>query len=282
MSWWFKIILKLILSKLPISYNVWKKLNIFKHGSMDTFQYPIKVFKSHYKNDTRIDKNKDKLILEIGPGDSLSTAILASCYGLKSILIDRDNFANKDINHYKKFSEYLLKNNFIPADISNVSNIEEMLHVCNSQYLTNGIESIKKVDSGCVDHIFSQAVLEHVRKSEFTIYFEEFFRVLKKNGTSSHQIDLRDHLANALNNLRFSEKLWESNFFANSGFYTNRLGYEEIKQIAINSGFKVRTDNILKWGELPTKKHKFSKQFRSLNEETLKIKVFDLFLEKSV
>ena len=280
MIWRLKIFFKIILSRLPIKYSYWKKIKIFKHGSMDSFDYPINVFQSHIQHLSKIRELKNSLIIEIGPGDSLATALLASCFGIKSVLIDVGNYANKDINFYKKFSTYLATKEMYTVDISLLNNVEEMLEVCDSKYLTKGIESIKQIADESVDLIFSQAVLEHIRKSEFSEYFSEFYRVLKASRISNHQIDLRDHLSGALNNLRFSDRLWESNFFAKSGFYTNRIGYDEIYKIALNNGFKVKTNNILKWDEIPTKKEYFSYEFKSRNDESLKIKVFDLYLEK--
>ena len=280
MIWRLKIFFKIILSRLPIKYSYWKKIKIFKHGSMDSLDYPINVFQSHIQHLSKIRELKNSLIIEIGPGDSLATALLASCFGIKSVLIDVGNYANKDINFYKKFSRYLATKEMYTVDISLLNNIEEMLEVCDSKYLTKGIESIKQIADESVDLIFSQAVLEHIRKSEFSEYFSEFYRVLKASRISNHQIDLRDHLSGALNNLRFSDRLWESNFFAKSGFYTNRIGYDEIYKIALNNGFKVKTNNILKWDEIPTKKEYFSYEFKSRNDESLKIKVFDLYLEK--
>ena len=54
----------------------------------------------------------------------------------------------------------------------------------------------------------------------------------------SHQIDLRDHLGGGLNNLRFSDSLWESNFFVKSGFYTNRISFDKMISIFENISFK--------------------------------------------
>jgi len=44
----------------------------------------------------------------------------------------------------------------------------------------------------------------------------------------SHRVDLRDHFGSALNNLRFSDKKWELDWIANSGFYTNRIRLQEM------------------------------------------------------
>ena len=74
------------------------------------------------------------------------------------------------------------------------------------------MSSIKKIPSNSVDLIFSQAVMEHIRKKDFEAMNSELYRVLKKDGVISHQIDLRDHLGGGLNNLRFSDSLWNQIF----------------------------------------------------------------------
>ena len=94
----------------------------------------------------------------------------------------------------------------IPIDINNNDTLQNILSKTNSLYLTNGLGDLKKIKSGSIDFIFSQAVLEHIRLNEFNETIKQLYRVLKIDGTSSHQIDLRDHLSENLNNLRFSKK----------------------------------------------------------------------------
>jgi len=73
-----------------------------------------------------------------------------------------------------------------------------------------------------IDFCFSNAVLEHVDKSDFSRMVKELFRVLKPGGASSHRVDLKDYLGGGLNHLRFSENRWEGKLFKSSGFYTMR------------------------------------------------------------
>ena len=108
----------------------------------------------------------------------------------------------------------------------------------------------------------------------------ELYRVLKIDGVISHQIDLRDHLGGGLNNLRFSDKLWESNFFANSGFYTNRIGFDKMLLTFKSLNFKFEILNIERWFLLPLKKDRMNKKFREQSEDSLKVKVFDIILKK--
>ena len=47
--WWLKFCIKLILSLLPINYEYWRKLGIFKHGSMNKPSLAISTFQKYYK-----------------------------------------------------------------------------------------------------------------------------------------------------------------------------------------------------------------------------------------
>ena len=106
------------------------------------------------------------------------------------------------------------------------------------------------------------------------------FRIVKDRASAVHEIDLKDHLAKALNNLRFSERVWESNFFRNSGFYTNRLRYSEICEIFSLSGFNLEVDSINRWNEMPTPIRRLNESFQSLDESDLLISDFVIRLKK--
>ena len=43
--WWIKIIFKIIFSRLPIKYKIWKKFGLFLHGKMNDPKY-IEILKS--------------------------------------------------------------------------------------------------------------------------------------------------------------------------------------------------------------------------------------------
>ena len=144
--------------------------------------------------------------------------------------------------------------------------------------MTEGLISLNSLPSNSFDFIFSQAVLEHVRKHEFGATLQEFRRILKPDGVSSHQIDLRDHLGGALNNMRFSSKTWESNFFASSGFYTNRICFTHMMQLFDQAGFQASVFGVKSWPNLPTPRSKLAPEFRSLSDEELSILQFDVVL----
>jgi hypothetical protein len=123
-------------------------------------------------------------------------------------------------------------------------------------------------------------VLEHVRLSEFRAVVAELYRVAKPGALSSHRVDLRDHLAEGLNNLRFSRRVWESSWMAESGFYTNRLRCEEMLRIMRDVGFEILALEKETWSSLPIARGRLNREFQSLPDDELLISSFDVLLRK--
>ena len=99
--WRLKIILKIILSRLNIPYSFWKKINIFKHGQMESFYYSRKIFEGHFKDMNQIIKIYNPVIMEIGPGDSLFSMVYSRKYTKeKFYFLDVGSFDNKIISLY--------------------------------------------------------------------------------------------------------------------------------------------------------------------------------------
>ncbi|MCX6237751.1 MAG: class I SAM-dependent methyltransferase [Bacteroidia bacterium] len=279
--YWVKIGAKLVLSRLPFGYSFWQKLGMFRHGEMDISTYAIDVFDTHMLKAGQSGILKGKIILELGPGDSISTAILAAAYNAKAILVDAGSFVRRDVAPYRLLAETLRKKGFSAPDLSTVKNIDEILAICKANYLTNGLQSLKQIDTKSIDIIFSQAVLEHVRQGEFLNTLQECYRILKPKGICSHRVDLRDHLGGALNNLRFSDRVWESTFFVKSGFYTNRIRYNQMLELFKKAGYKTEVTTFTRWETLPTPRHKMVREFRSLTDDDLLVSVFDVLLRKN-
>lgn len=235
--WLIKILTKIIFSRLPLSYNAWRQFGLFKHGSMSDEKYVEKIFNLHVIKTFSESLPSGCGLLEIGPGDSIASAILGATYGASRIfLIDVGDFATRDVDFYKNMSLCLSTKGLSPPNLDNAKSIDDILECCNAEYLTDGVDSIKSLDSRSIDFIWSHSVLEHIRKKDFLTYIKEFRRVLKPTGSMSHNVDLQDHLDHGLNSLRFSEKIWEGELFVKSGFYTNRIRYSEMLKIFQDGG----------------------------------------------
>ena len=275
--WWFKIIAKIILSRLPIAYSVWSKFGLFRHGSMDNVEYAYNVFLKHFN---KLEKRESLVILELGSGDSLFTALFSKAHGCKgAYMVDVGDFASKNINDYVQTQIYLAnKIEHVKLADLQITSIDDMLNQCKAEYLTQGLNSLKKIPDKSVDLVFSQAVLEHIPKHEFYETFVEIRRILKDDGICSHEIDLRDHLANGLNNLRFSETFWESKFMSSSGFYTNRLRKSEMIEYFKISGFDVTIINETRWDQIPIDRSKLYGHFKNYSDDDLIISTFSVRL----
>jgi SAM-dependent methyltransferase len=235
--WYVKIPAKVVLSRLPVSGKAWQKLHLFRAGGMDSDQYARSIFDKHFGATGFSDLN-NKTVLEIGPGNGLLTGKYANELGAtKTWLIDSEPIADVE-------------------------------PLPNTVYLTQGLRSFREVPDASVDFLFSNAVLEHIRLKEFVPLVIEMKRILKPRGIGSHQIDFRDHLQYALNNLRFSERIWESDFMAKSGFYTNRIPWVRM-QALLQEHFTVLIKDRNFWPAIPTAQNKMAPEFRAMPEQDL-------------
>tara|TARA_B100000242_G_scaffold126304_1_gene89075 strand:+ start:24553 stop:25404 length:852 start_codon:yes stop_codon:yes gene_type:complete len=269
--WLAKIIIKMILSRIPISYGIWKKFKIFRHGQMENFDYSKSIFEGHFKDLNKFNAITNPSILEIGPGDSLFSMIFSRMYSTnKFYFLDVGDFANKDVRLYRDLikklkSQGFLENFCIKEDFS----FDELISYSNATYLTLGLTDFRKLKDESIDYIFSHSVIEHVRLYELDELIFHMYRVIKPGGLISHNINYKDHLSESLNNLRFSEKIWESDFFANSGFYTNRVPAIKMHSLFRNVGFKIISENFGSWSKLPIPRSKISNDFREFSNKDL-------------
>ncbi|MCK4816222.1 class I SAM-dependent methyltransferase [bacterium] len=146
--------------------------------------------------------------------------------------------------------------------------------------MTSGLSSLKDIPDESVDVVFSQAVFEHIRKKDFLPTLKELHRILKPTGSSSHEIDLRDHLGGSLNSLRFSNLIRESDFFTKSGFYTNRIRFSEMLDLFEKIGFQFKIIDKVNWAKLPIARKKLHRKFRQLSEQNLSVACFVVSLTR--
>lgn len=278
--WQIKLILKIILSKLAINRRLLHRLGIFRHGGMDTVDYSQAIFNRHFQHFKPIDEGFT--VLELGPGNGITNGLYAHALGAaKTFLVDHGDHATRDMSFYHRIVESLPIRKTRSTMLRHVQSFEELLDAAQIICLAEGLKSLRSIESESVDFVFSNAVLEHVWLDEFQATMEELYRILKPGGLCSHEVDIKDHLGASLNNLRFSKKIWESRTFRESGFYTNRIRYEEMLQRFREAGFKVRVIQTWKWDKLPLKRSCLSRSFNHLSDEDLCVYCFDVLLTKA-
>jgi SAM-dependent methyltransferase len=280
--WWGKLGAKIVLSRLPVSYRTWAKVGIFKHGAMIDPRYALDVFQFHYRSADVASMRTRPVVLELGPGDSLLSAPIAYAFGTeRSYLLDTGSFATRELAPFSGLLELLARDGRDVRELRDCRDWDEILVRCRSEYLTQGLESLGRIPDTSIDFIWSQAVLEHVPRRDFPALMRELRRVLRGDGRCSHTVDLGDHLGGGLNNLRFSEAVWEGRLFSRSGFYTNRIRYGEMLSLFREAGFAVHGTTRKTWDRLPTARTKLNGQFVSLPDEDLLTLGFDVVLGRA-
>lgn len=283
MPWQLKIGAKIILARLPLPYGLWSRLNLFKHGAMKDPAYARGIFSRHLEVWRASGGGTPFTCLEMGPGDSLLSALVARSLGAsRTWMVDAGAWASMDVDLYRRAAGALF-----PPDMPDRPSperwrtMDDVLADCRATYLTNGLEGLRSLEAGSIDLLWSQAVLEHVRKAEFGPSLVEMRRLLSGRGIASHQIDLKDHLGGRLNSLRFSESTWEGDLFSSSGFYTNRLRASQILALATQAGLTASVHNESRWDRIPTPRQKLDPAFRDLAENDLLVSGFHVSFRPS-
>jgi SAM-dependent methyltransferase len=252
---------------------------MFRHGDMIRPQYANEVFHHHYDR-VRLPERTDGIVgLELGPGDSLASALIGRSHGFERVwLMDVGEFAGTDLEPYRELERFLRGDGLNTPDIASAETVPELLSICRADYLTEGIASLQRIPDESVDFIWSQAVLEHIRRDEFPGLLTELRRVIRSEGVCSHRVDLRDHIGGALNNLRFSHRVWESRFMVESGFYTNRIQFSEMLDLFKGAGVDAEVVQIDRWNDLPTPREKLAEEFSEKDDDELRVFGFDVIL----
>lgn len=276
--WWAKIAGKLVLSRVPLGYRLWRRLGLFRHGTMDVPAYAYGIFRNHYERSDFARKGEGFVALELGPGDSAVSALTAAAHGAsRTYLVDTGDYATRRMSVYRATADYLTAQGFATR-LDDADDFEDVLWKCRAFYVTTGLSGLRDIPSGSVDFIWSHAVLEHVRLREFSELNRELRRLLRDDGVCSHRIDLSDHLEGGLNNLRFRRTIWESSFFAHAGFYTNRLRYGDMLRCFKEAGFSVDVLQVGRWPVVPIARDALAEEFSTLPDQELCIRWFDAVL----
>lgn len=277
--WWARMGTKLLLLRLPGSYGLWRSLSIFRHGEMERPAWAYATFRRHYDGVDFARKGNRFTVLELGPGDSLFTALIARAHGASGVtLIDVEPFANWDVEIYRAMAADLAGRGLPVPEMSGIATVPELLSVCSARYLTRGIESLQAMPDESIDFVFSNSVLQHVRRGEFRATLHELRRVLRPDGVASHSIDLRDMMGAALHHLRFRERIWESRLLGRSGYYSNRIRFSEMLDLFRETGFDPEPTEVNRWDRLPIPRSRLAPAFQHLSEDDLRVATFNVLL----
>lgn len=277
--WQLKIAAKVILSRVSVSHRFLNRAGIFKTNEMENAGYAIGVFHRHFQNAIFARKVEPFVALELGPGQSVSSMMIARAYGAcVTYEVDITPFTVNNIERYRVLENCLREKGLNPPSLAKCSNLDDLMGVCNGQYLSNGLESLKNLPTASVDFVFSHTALQHVRRKDFVPLLAELRRVQRRDGVGSHTVSISDILGGNLNDLRFRQETWESEFMANSGFYTNRIRYHEFLDCFREAGFVPDVYRVARWDKLPTPRSRMAPEFAALPDAELQISGFDVYL----
>lgn len=275
--WWIRIGVKLVLARVPAGDTFWRRLGIFRHGAMDDPAYAIGVLEGHRKRAGMAELD-GRTVLELGPGDSVATAVIARAHGARAILVDAGPFASQDVAVYRTLGERLRDAGLDAPDLTGARTLDDVLAACGAEYLTEGLRSLRAIPDGSVDLVLSQAVLEHVRVDEFMATMRELARILTTTGVASHRVDLRDHLGGSLDNLRIPSSIWERPAIVRSGFYTNRMSMQEMVECFASTHGVVDATVRSQWARPPIGRRRLAAEFRDRTDDDLRVAGFDVLL----
>lgn len=280
LPWWVRLGGKLVLSRLPVPYRVWRTLGLFRHGDMNRPEHAIATFQN-YMGKVRDEHplRQGFTSLELGPGDSVLAGLAARAMGAGRVwLMDAGAYAETDVRVCQEAVELLRSLGAAPPDIAGCANLAEVLRRSDITYLTDGVAALKAIPTASVDFVWSQVVLEHVPVDELDALLTELRRVVRDNAIGIHGVDFRDHLGGGLNNLRFSERTWESGLFRHSGFYTNRIRCHDMVARFEAAGFSVLTLRETRWSKMPLPPARMALPYRNCALDNLLIAEAELLI----
>ena len=255
--WWAKVGLKIVLSRLPIPYGTWSRLGAFRHSFVTDSGKVLHEVQAHVQRYVDVRGRPPECVLELGPGELTTRAVTYAALGVKkTILVDVGDFGTMDVATYQHAARAAGQAGLQAPDLEGVADRAEVFSRCGTHYLCEGRRSLEALAQGEVDLIVSDAVIEHVRLHDLRPLLAALRRVGAPDCFSRHGIDFHDHLGGGLENLRFSQALWESEWMAGSGFYTNRVSASAMLGLLEHEGFRtVITYRLLRASESIARKH---------------------------
>ena len=274
--WQLQMTAKIGVEQLHLSYRLLKHLGLTLYGGMERPQYAYDVLMQHFKYTPRL--RSDFTVLELGPGDSLASALIAHALGVsKSYIVDTGSYAERNAACYLELVQFLGKQGFDVSDLVRCRSLDDYMKVCTCSYLTSGLTSLRTIPDSSVDFVWSNAVLEHIKKTEFLETLTELRRIIKSSGLSSHIMDLRDHMNDSLNHLKLSAQFWDSHLIRTSNF-PNRIRFLEALSNFRLAGFEPKIVKLRRWSQLPVPKKKMANEFQTLSNEDLRVWDFHALL----
>lgn len=265
---------------LPFSLRHKLQIMAVKHSNWKLNFSRQKTFEGEYITnfDILMDKLcngvvKDKVVCEVGPGQYLYNAFFLYQLGAKhTYMIDIENLAESDSHEISHYFDGRLNRDDCVRKLprwNKTDSLNDFLDIINTDYYTEGLKSYAGIPDNSVDLLFSNAVLQHIRKKEFEKNIAEQYRIIKTGGVAYHTIDLRDMMGGMKRQLEINEEVWEDKWHYLMPCYTNRLQCNEICNVFGNIGFTIVVVERRYFERTPVNFRKLSKEFKTIEEQEL-------------
>lgn len=216
---YFKKIMNIIFKNYG-SKSDYNDLNM-RFGKM----FPVMATKFEFDN---------KIILELGPGNSYLNAYYFIYYGAKKVyLIDKyprmstdrkqKDYEKEELNYIKE--KFGLSNNFFDENRNRII------------FIQGDIANLTLPDN--VDFIYSNSVFEHIRN--YMDVFKKLNLILNKGGYIWSYVDLRDHYNTKIPYLflKYGKFIWETFLTKEGVSYTNRLRVDDWRKLFGTNKFRI-------------------------------------------
>lgn len=186
----------------------------------------IEIVNRHLQSYYDLNGRLPEKVLDIGSGSDLSLPLLMT----------------KQVNSVIASDVNRLANNYLINNIVNRIGLPS-LEESGLEYVVYD-PPIMPFNSESFDLITSTSVLEHVPKSQVPVLAKEIFRLLKKDGVSTHHIAHKDHWSDtdqkipSMNYLRYDEKAWRK--YNPPLLHQNRLLSSDFTAVFGSAGFHVK------------------------------------------
>ena len=251
--WWVKFGVKLVLGALPVPPRFWRAIGLRRHsfGARDAARLVAPLAAHARLFQDRVGR-PPRGVLELGPGAMVSRAPVAAALGFGPIwYLDVEDDAPRDLAPYIQAAEAARAAGLTPPDLSACTTREAVLAACGARYLVGGTAALAAIPPGSVDLVFSEVVLEHVRRDALTPLLAALAGVMAPDGLGLHSVDFHDHLGGALRHLNFAPEFWEGRAVGRAALYCNRLGLSEVLERFASAGQSPSVTSRGLWAEAP-------------------------------
>ena len=265
----FDIPIRFIYCRLGFVSRLINKMMFWKIYSSD-----FKELDAKFENMNRfLLKNninlKDKVILELGPGNSYINAYNFLLRGAKKVILVDKYPRNKFTKKQKEFSKKEIQ--FIRYKHPNKELFFLDGYNLKSDYIDFVSKDLTEINDLKVDFIYSISVMEHVKDVGGNI--KKMANMLNRNGYMFHHIDMRDHynFSNPFLFYKYSDYVWNHLLTKEGVSYTNRLRYDDFVQEFIKNKFIISEEKTTKYNLREVRINKHFKKYQNLDIGMLNI-----------